>query len=150
MRARTCTHKFYVWIHEYLCGASMNSSTTPDFSITYLKNSTKGIPCVQHFSSLVICLWPLHSPKMTTKDHDSFANKTWEGFCGQVIEDKARIWTEAEGERKTEKENRCLTFQSRKKLSAWAKNDSRYRCSIARPLIRPGDSILSQRYKLFA
>lgn len=50
------------------------------------------------------------------KDHDSYANKTWGGFCGQVIGDEARIWIEPEGERKTEKENRCLTFQSQKKV----------------------------------
>lgn len=50
------------------------------------------------------------------KDHDSYANKAWGGFCGQVIGDEARIWIEPEGERKTEKENRCLTFQSRKKV----------------------------------
>lgn len=124
---------------------------TPDFRITCLQNSTYGMPCVQHFSSLVICLWPLHSPKMTLNDHYSFASRTWEGFCGQVIKDATRIWTEAEEKRRTEKENRCLTFQSWKKLSEWAKkNISRYRCCFARPLIWTWDATISWRYKLFA
>lgn len=57
----------------------------------------------------------LHYPKISLKDHGSFANKSWEGFGGQVKEDEARIWPEPVGERKMEKENRCLTFQSRKK-----------------------------------
>lgn len=36
---------------------------------------------------------------MTMNDHDSFANKTWEGFGGQIKEDGARIWPEPEEER---------------------------------------------------
>ncbi len=45
---------------------------------------------------------------------DSFASRAWEGFCGQVIQNEERIWIEPEGERKTEKENRCLTFRDEK------------------------------------
>ena len=52
---------------------------------------------------------------MTLKDQDSLARRAWEGFGGQVKEDEVRIWPEPEGARKTEKENRCLTFQSGKK-----------------------------------
>lgn len=63
---------------------------------------------------------------MAMIDHDSFASKAWEEFGGQVKEDEARIWLEQEGERKTEKENRCLT-----KLSTKARNDYRYRCCFA-------------------
>lgn len=33
-----------------------------------------------------------------------FASTTWEGYCGQVKEDKESIWTEPEGKRTTEEE----------------------------------------------
>lgn len=97
------------WISVSVCVHAW-SPPQHNSTILCLRKSTKGIPCVQHFSSLLICLWPFRSPKMTMKDHDPFASKTWEGFGGQVKEDAARIWPGLEEERKTEKENRCLTF----------------------------------------
>lgn len=46
-----------------------------------------------------------------------FARKAWEEFGGQVQEDGAGIWLQPEGQRKTGKENRCLTFLGKKTQS---------------------------------
>lgn len=113
-------------------------------------NSTKGIPCVQHFSSLVICLWPLHSPKMTMKDHGSYANKTlgrilWSGYRGRS---KNLDWTRRREEYREGEQMSDISVT--KKVRVWAKSVSRYRCCSAPSLIRPGDSMISQRYKPFA
>lgn len=54
----------------------------------------------------------LHSPKMAMNNHDFSASRTRGGFCGRVSEDEARIRTGPERVRKTEKENRCLTFKA--------------------------------------
>ena len=103
----------------------------------------KGIPCVQHFSSLVICLWPLHSPKMTMKDHGSYGNKTlgrtlWSGYRGRSknLDRTRRRDEDGEGEQMSD-------ISVTRKVRVWAKNVSRYRCCSALSLSRPGDSMLS-------
>lgn len=79
------------------------------------------------------------------KDHDSFANKPWEGFGGQVKEDKSRIWPEPEwGEEVREGEQMSDILIRKKNLVHDPKNDFRYRCCFALQLIQPGDSIKSQ------
>lgn len=64
----------YVCIHEYLSLCTYELLHNPNLRNLSSQNSTKGKPCMQHFSSLLICLWPLDYPKMTLKDHSSFAN----------------------------------------------------------------------------
>lgn len=79
-----------------------------------------------------------------------FARKAWEGFGGQVQEDGAGIWLQPEGQRKTGKENRCLTFLGKKTPEPEPKRTADTDADFLLPQFRPENSTITQRSKLFA